>query len=99
METLAHTEIIRLKPEKDDSDTQSAVNYAIGQGTEKITILGATGNRIDHLMANFGLLMLGRSRSVKYHSCGCSITICVWSRAERSLREKNSSVNMYLSFR
>ena len=26
METLAHTEIIRLKPEKDDSDTQSAVN-------------------------------------------------------------------------
>ena len=65
METLAHTEIIRLKPEKDDSDTQSAVNYAIGQGTEKITILGAIGNRIDHLMANFGLLMLGRSRSVK----------------------------------
>lgn len=65
METLAHTEIIRLKPEKDDSDTQSAVNYAIGQGTEKITILGATGNRIDHLMANFGLLMLGRSRCVK----------------------------------
>ena len=59
METLTNTEILRLKPEKDDSDTQSAVNYAIEHGAGKIMILGATGNRIDHLMANFGLLMLG----------------------------------------
>lgn len=65
MENLVHTKIIRLKPEKDDSDTQSAVNYAIEQGTDKITILGATGNRIDHLMANFGLLMLGKTKRVQ----------------------------------
>ena len=65
METLKHTEIRRLKPEKDDSDTQSAANYAIEQGTERIMILGATGNRIDHLMANFGLLMLGKTKGVQ----------------------------------
>lgn len=65
METLKHTEIRRLKPEKDDSDTQSAANYAIKQGTERIMILGATGNRIDHLMANFGLLMLGKTKQVQ----------------------------------
>ena len=65
METLKHTEIRRLKPEKDDSDTQSAANYAIEQGTELIMILGATGNRIDHLMANFGLLMLGKTKQVQ----------------------------------
>lgn len=65
METLKHTEISRLKPEKDDSDTQSAANYAIEQGTERIMILGATGNRIDHLMANFGLLMLGKTKQVQ----------------------------------
>lgn len=47
METLTNTEILRLKPEKDDSDTQSAVNYAIEHGAGKIMILGATGNRID----------------------------------------------------
>ena len=28
-------------------------------------ILGATGNRIDHLMANFGLLMLGKIKQVQ----------------------------------
>ena len=65
METLKDTEIRRLKPEKDDSDTQSAANYAIEQGTERIMILGATGNRIDHLMANFGLLMLGKIKQVQ----------------------------------
>ena len=65
MKTLTHTEIRRLKPEKDDSDTQSAVNYAIEQGAEKITVLGATGNRIDHLMANFGLLMLGKNKNTQ----------------------------------
>ena len=65
METLKHTEIRRLKPEKEDSDTQSAANYAIEQGTERIMILGATGNRIDHLMANFGLLMLGKIKQVQ----------------------------------
>ena len=65
METLKHTEIRRLKPEKDDSDTQSAANYAIEQGTERVMILGATGNRIDHLMANFGLLMLGKTKQVQ----------------------------------
>ena len=65
METLINTEILRLKPEKDDSDTQSAVNYAIEHGAGKIMILGATGNRIDHLMANFGLLMLGKLKDVQ----------------------------------
>ena len=62
LQGLRETEIMCLKPEKDDSDTQSAVNFAIDRGAERITILGATGNRIDHLMANFGLLVHGRNR-------------------------------------
>ena len=62
LQGLMETEIVRLKPEKDDSDTQSAVNFAIDHGAERITILGATGKRIDHLMANFGLLVHGRNR-------------------------------------
>ena len=62
LDSLKETEIVRLKPEKDDSDTQSAVNFAIDRGAKNITIFGATGNRIDHLLANFGLLVLGRER-------------------------------------
>lgn len=56
----AESEIVRLKPEKDDSDTQSAVNFAVRRGAKRIAVLGGMGKRIDHLMANLGLLVLGR---------------------------------------
>nr|WP_296156916.1 thiamine diphosphokinase [uncultured Blautia sp.] len=62
LDSLKNTEICRLKPEKDDSDTQSATNYAIARGAKQITILGATGNRIDHLLANFGLLVMAKNK-------------------------------------
>lgn len=65
LDALRDTEILRLKPEKDDSDTQSAANYAMKRGAENITVLGATGNRIDHLLANFGLLVLAQKRGVQ----------------------------------
>ncbi|MDO4336990.1 MAG: thiamine diphosphokinase [Eubacteriales bacterium] len=58
-------EILRLKPEKDDSDTQSAVNYAVGKGAKDIVILGATGSRIDHVLANIGLLSMGKELGVR----------------------------------
>ena len=58
-------EIVRLKPEKDDSDTQSAMNLAIGRGAKDIAILGVTGRRVDHLIANFGLLILGQYEGAK----------------------------------
>ena len=65
MESLNGLKIIRLKPEKDDSDTQSAMNYAIRTGAKKIVIFGVTGNRVDHLMANFGLLILAQNQGAE----------------------------------
>jgi thiamine pyrophosphokinase len=67
-ETLAKaegTEVVRLKPEKDDSDTQSALNCAIRQGARNIAILGATGNRQDHMLANLGLFLLAREQGAQ----------------------------------
>lgn len=58
-------EVVRLRPEKDDSDTQSAMNYAIQNGAKEIVILGVTGNRVDHLMANFGLLILAQKQGAE----------------------------------
>ena len=58
-------EVVRLRPEKDDSDTQSAMNYAIQNGAKEIVILGVTGNRVDHLMANFGLLILAQKQDTE----------------------------------
>lgn len=65
LESLENTEICMLQPEKDDSDTQHTVNYAIEKGAEKILILGATGSRIDHLLANLELLLLGEKKGTE----------------------------------
>lgn len=43
-------------PEKDETDTQLAIDTAIGLGADAITILGGTGGRIDHMLGNLHLL-------------------------------------------
>ena len=65
LEETPGMEIIRLKPEKDDLDTQSATMFAIGRGAGEIAILGATGTRVDHVMANLGLLFLGEDHGAR----------------------------------
>ena len=64
LESLDHTEIVRLNPEKDDTDTQSTLNLAIRRGAKNILILGATGGRLDHFIGNMGLLGYGRQKGV-----------------------------------
>lgn len=44
-------EIVRFKPEKDDTDLMIAVKRALSLGFENIFILGATGGRFDHTIA------------------------------------------------
>lgn len=56
MENADIPEILRLQPEKDDTDTQSAVNYVREKGYDTIYLLGAIGSRLDHVMANINLL-------------------------------------------
>ena len=65
MESLKDLEIVRLKPEKDDSDTQSAVNHMIREGPKENLIFGATGTRLDHVLANLGLLSMGKEQGVQ----------------------------------
>lgn len=49
----------KLNPVKDDTDTEAAIRLAIQKGAESITLLGATGSRIDHMLANIELLGIG----------------------------------------
>ena len=51
--------LIRHSPRKDETDTELALQAAIEQGAEEIYLLGVTGNRVDHTLAN--LLLLGRA--------------------------------------
>lgn len=51
--------MIRLNPVKDDTDTEAAVRYAVSNRAECITVFGATGTRLDHVLGNISLLFIG----------------------------------------
>lgn len=56
---------IILNPEKDFTDTHVAVIEALKLNPQSITIIGATGTRIDHLMGNISLLKLCLDKGVE----------------------------------
>lgn len=51
------TELDKYKPEKDETDMELALNWALGQMPESISVFGATGGRLDHMLANVQLLL------------------------------------------
>lgn len=56
--------IKRYNPIKDATDTQIAIELAIELKANEIVILGATGSRIDHLLANIHLLTLPLEKDI-----------------------------------
>lgn len=59
------TVLERHPVQKDASDTELALELAIAHGANKVTLLGGTGNRLDHLLANIGLLLQAEKRCVE----------------------------------
>ncbi|NMD69461.1 thiamine diphosphokinase [Bacillus sp. DNRA2] len=49
--------IQRFKPEKDETDMDLAVNWALEQETDMIRIFGGSGGRLDHFFGNVQLLL------------------------------------------
>lgn len=50
-------EIKQYDPVKDETDTEIAITIGIENGADEIVLFGATGSRIDHMLANIHLLM------------------------------------------
>lgn len=58
-EQEANVPVRRFHPVKDASDTEIALRLCLKLGKQKILLLGATGNRIDHVWANVQILKIG----------------------------------------
>ncbi len=57
------TRLLALPREKDKTDTELAIQYALRAGATTIDLIGVLGGRIDHTLANIGLLVaLARQR-------------------------------------
>jgi thiamine pyrophosphokinase len=51
------TRLVPYPREKDQTDTELAIEYALRAGADDIDLLGALGGRVDHALANIGLLI------------------------------------------
>lgn len=54
--------VIRLKPEKDDTDTLAAIRIGLERGCTSFLIYGAAGGRLEHTIANIQCLLY-----IKHH--------------------------------
>jgi len=59
-------ETVELKPEKDLTDTQVAVEIALERGADDIIIIGGLTGRLDHTMSNLAILEDAKIR--KFHA-------------------------------
>lgn len=59
--------IHHLNPMKDMSDTQEALEIMMKRGVEEIYLVGATGTRLDHVLANIHLLYRALINNVKVY--------------------------------
>lgn len=57
-------EWVRYPKEKDYVDTQLVMEWILEKGASEIHILGATGGRLDHFLANINILMLPLRKGV-----------------------------------
>jgi len=59
------TQILRYPAQKDETDLELALRYAVEHGVDEILILGALGGRIDQTLANVLLLALPTLEGIK----------------------------------
>jgi len=80
---------------KDETDTWLALERAIAMGAAEVTILGALGQRLDHTLANIGLLLLGSERGVRVTLRDEDCEIFTVKRRATVQGEKGQTVSLF----
>lgn len=87
---------IKYPTQKDATDTELVLDFVIENNPASIVILGATGGRIDHLLANIGILLNALENDIE--------TYIIDSYNKLYLIDKNTFIykddiwNKYISF-
>lgn len=55
-EHITAENIVHVRAEKDETDTELAIMFAQKQSVSRIKVFGATGGRLDHLLSNLWLM-------------------------------------------
>jgi len=59
------SKVIKYPKDKDYTDTQLAIDYAISEGAHEIVMVGSVGDRIDHSLANIFTLVKMAQKNIK----------------------------------
>ena len=87
--------ILSFPPEKDDTDTELALHMAMEKAPEEIWIYGGSGTRLDHTLANIGLLKQPMERGIRAYLCDERNRICMM-RGSYSIK-KTEQFGTYIS--
>lgn len=82
---------------KDATDTELAVWRAMEEHADRITVLAGTGTRIDHVLANIGLLLQTSEKHVDCQIVDENNRIQLLMEGEECLIEKEKQYGDYLS--
>ena len=63
-DSILARELIELSPQKDMTDGEFAVDYAIEHGFDTIYLYGVDGGRLDHILTNLGMIARAEDRGV-----------------------------------
>jgi len=86
--------IIKYPADKDFTDTELALNYALGLKPGKIFIWCALGGRIDHTLANIFLLSQAREKGVEFILADEYCEVFVLNKSKVFTREKGKTVSL-----
>lgn len=59
------TQVLRVSPEKDETDLELAIDWALGQDVGSLVAIGGGGGRLDHLLGNVAALSAPRLARTK----------------------------------
>lgn len=87
-------ELVRLRPDKDFSDTQISIEEAHGRGYCNIDLVGAFGSRWDHSIGNLNLLFWAYKNNISLRLIAPTNSILYCGQGEHTFEPK---VNHYWS--
>lgn len=89
--------ILTFPAEKDETDTELAVWEAAKAGCDEITVLGATGTRLDHVLGNIHLLKQALERGIRMYLVDSHNRIRMLRGGETLTLEKKEQFGKYVS--
>ncbi|WP_338469862.1 thiamine diphosphokinase [Niallia sp. XMNu-256] len=91
-------QLYQFYPEKDETDMELALNWAIDQEPEKIRIFGATGGRLDHMFGNLQLLIGALKKDAKLDIEMIDQQNIIFVKAPGTYKVGKSNDKKYISF-